>query len=57
MYVTIDGNPKDGVLSIHEFNTSGVDYSDFQPRNDAAAVEFAVSAFEDFCQNYFIEKA
>ena len=57
MYLTIDGNPKDGILSIRELNTSGVDYSDFQPRNNAAAVEFAVSAFEDFCQNYFIEKA
>ena len=57
MYFTIDGNPKDGILSIRELNTSGVDYSDFQPRNDAAAVEFAVSAFRDFCQDYFIEKA
>ena len=57
MYFTIDGNPKDGVLSIRELNTSGVDYSDFQPRNDAAAVEFAVSAFRDFCQDYFEEKA
>lgn len=57
MYFTIDGNPKDGILSIRELNTSGVDYSDFQPRNDAAAVEFAVSAFRDFCQDYFEEKA
>lgn len=57
MYFTIDGNPKDGILSIRELNTGWVDYSDFQPRKDAAAVEFAVSAFEDFCQNYFIEKA
>lgn len=57
MYFTIDGNPKDGILSIRELNTGWVDYSDFQPRKDAAAVKFAVSAFEDFCQNYFIEKA
>ena len=57
MYFTIDGNPKDGILSIRELNTGWVDYSDFQPRSDVAAVEFAVSAFEDFCQDYFIEKA
>lgn len=57
MYLTIDGNPKDGILSIRELNTSGVDYSDFQPRKDAAAVEFAVSAFRDFCEDYFKEKA
>lgn len=57
MYFTIDGDPKDGVLSIRELNTGWVDYSDFQPRNNAAAVEFAVSAFEDFCQDYFKEKA
>ena len=57
MYFMIDGNPKDGILSIRELNTSGVDYSDFQPRNDAAAVEFAVSAFRDFCEDYFKEKA
>ena len=53
MYFTIDGNPKDGILSIRELNTGWVDYSDFQPRKDAAAVEFAVGAFRDFCQNYF----
>ena len=57
MYFTIDGNPKDGILSIRELNTGWVDYSDFQPRNDAAAVEFAVGAFRDFCEDYFIEKA
>lgn len=57
MYFTIDGDPKDGVLSIRELNTGWVDYSDFQPRNNAAAVEFAVSAFKDFCQDYFKEKA
>ena len=57
MYFTIDGNPKDGILSIRELNTSGVDYSDFQPRKDAEAVEFAVSAFRDFCEDYFKEKA
>lgn len=57
MYFTIDGNPKDGVLSIRELNTGWVDYSDFQPREDAAAVEFAVSAFRDFCEDYFKEKA
>lgn len=57
MYFTIDGNPKDGILSIRELNTGWVDYSDFQPRSDVAAVEFAVSAFEDFCQDYFIKKA
>lgn len=57
MYFTIDGDPKDGVLSIRKLNTGWVDYSDFQPRNNAAAVEFAVSAFEDFCQDYFKEKA
>ena len=57
MYFTIDGNPREGILTISNENSSGVDYSDFQPRNDTAAVEFAVSAFEDFCQNYFIEKA
>ena len=53
MYFTIDGDPKEGILTISNENSSGVDYSDFQPRKDAAAVEFAVSAFEDFCQNYF----
>lgn len=57
MYFMIDGDPKDGVLSIRELNTGWVDYSDFQPRNNAAAVEFAVSAFKDFCQDYFKEKA
>lgn len=57
MYFTIDGNPKDGVLSIRELNTGWVDYSDFQPRKDVAAVEFAVSAFRDFCEDYFKEKA
>ena len=57
MYFTIDGNPKDGILSIRELNTGWVDYSDFQPRNDAAAAEFAVSAFRDFCEDYFKEKA
>ena len=57
MYFTIDGDPKEGILTISNENSSGVDYSDFQPRRDDAAVEFAVSAFEDFCQNYFIEKA
>ena len=57
MYFTIDGNPKDGVLSIRELNTGWVDYSDFQPRKDAEAVEFAVSAFRDFCKDYFKEKA
>ena len=57
MYFTIDGDPKDGILSIRELNTGRVDYSDFQPRNDVAAVEFAASAFRDFCQDYFIEKA
>ena len=57
MYFTIDGDPKDGILSIRELNTGWVDYSDFQPRNDAAAVEFAVSAFRDFCEDYFKEKA
>lgn len=57
MYFTIDGDPKDGVLSIRKLNTGWVDYSDFQPRNNAAAVEFAVSAFKDFCQDYFKEKA
>lgn len=57
MYFMIDGDPKDGVLSIRKLNTGWVDYSDFQPRNNAAAVEFAVSAFEDFCQDYFKEKA
>lgn len=57
MFFMIDGKPEDGILSIRELNTGRVDYSDFQPRNDADAVEFAASAFEDFCQNYFIEKA
>ena len=57
MYFTIDGDPKDGILSIRELNTSGVDYSDFQPRKDADAVEFAVNAFRDFCEDYFKEKA
>ena len=57
MYFTIDGNPKDGVLSIRELNTGWVDYSDFQPRKDAEAVAFAVSAFRDLCAAYSKEKA
>lgn len=58
MYFTIDGNPKDGILSIRELNTGWVDYSDFQPRKDrTAATVFVTGAFGDFCQDYFKEKA
>lgn len=53
MYFTIDGNPKEGMLNIRELNTGWVDYSDFQRRNNAEAVEFATTAFEDFLSNYF----
>lgn len=55
MFFTIDGNPKDGILSIRETNTGWVDYSDFQPRRSSVAIEFATKAFEDFLSDYFKE--
>lgn len=53
MNIKIEGNPRAGILTISEENFHSVDYSDYQPRKDGGAIDFIISAIEEYLEDYF----